>query len=86
MFTLFNYLDIKPGLTIVPESIGVRPRQPFKFTCTAPESVRPEVFLAKDQRLLAIDQRFRVERPNWNSVTVTAINGLLETDDGLWFA
>ncbi|KAL5960789.1 Very low-density lipoprotein receptor [Taenia solium] len=76
---------IKPSLIIRPKSISVRPKQSFTFTCTAPEGIKPEIYLARDQRPVSSDRRFKVKRPSWNSATVTAINGLLETNDGLLF-
>ncbi|VDM32229.1 unnamed protein product [Hydatigera taeniaeformis] len=76
---------IKPDLILIPDSISVRPKQSFTFTCTAPEGIKPEVYFARDQRPISSDRRFKVERHDWNSATVTAINGLLETNDGLLF-
>ncbi|KAH9281039.1 Low-density lipoprotein receptor [Echinococcus granulosus] len=76
---------ITPNLIIMPDSVSVRPKQSFKFTCTAPEGIKPEVYLERDQRPVSTDRRFKVERPSWNSVTVTAMNGLLETNDGMLF-
>lgn len=76
---------IKPGLTITTESISVRPRQPFSFACTAAEGSRPEVYLSRDQKPVSADPRFKVDRPNYNTVEVSAPYGLLEIHDGIVF-
>ncbi|KAM7543200.1 hypothetical protein Aperf_G00000009526 [Anoplocephala perfoliata] len=75
----------RPGLMITPGSISVRPREMFSFTCTAPEGTRPDIYLARDQRPVSTDPRFRVNRPSLNSVEVIAPQGLLEINDGMTF-
>ncbi|VDN96155.1 unnamed protein product [Rodentolepis nana] len=76
---------IRPGLTITPGSISVRPRQPFSFTCTAADASRPEVYLSRNQTPISTDPRFKIDRPSYNRVEVSAPYGLLEIHDGMIF-